>query len=325
MRNLLTTNYGLSITGSQIIDGRSCFTDLEYFYITIPAANKKDINMEQAALAYHLVENGYPYTAYPIPNRQQDWVTNYEGENYIVLRGGALKKEVQDQHGQSLAYFHKENSAYHFEPQSISSYGQWKTLWISKLTFVEHYLTEESKKQSDPYDHLLMNHLPYIIGVSENAIQYMQESEQERRYRDCDRGTIAFQRYQDQLLRPTIWSTDLVYDHPTRDIAEYIRTKLLWGEKREVSMVRLFLEEYESVQPLSVFSWRLLYARLIYPIHLFDQIEKSFYETDRKQSYQQMARLFDRQHVYEHHLADLFHGEHPNFYELDLPMLHWIQ
>src|SRR5690625_4610094 len=122
-----------------------------------------------------------------------------------------------------------------------------------------------------------------------------------------------------------IWSAFAVYEHARRDIAEYIRTKLLWGEKREVSMVRLFLEEYESVQPLSVFSWRLLYARLIYPIHLFDQIEKSFYETDRKQSYQQMARLFDRQHVYEHHLADLFHGEHPNFYELDLPMLHWIQ
>src|SRR5690625_7456749 len=113
-----------------------------------------------------------------------------------------------------------------------------------------------------------MNHLPYIIGVSENAIQYMQESEQERRYRDCDRGTIAFQRYQDQLLRPTIWSTDLVYDHPTRDIAEYIRTKLLWGEKREVSMVRLFLEEYESVQHVSVIRCRIYFVRFYY-LHIF--------------------------------------------------------
>src|SRR5690625_7933125 len=99
-----------------------------------------------------------------------------------------------------------------------------------------------------------MNHLPYIIGVSENAIQYMQESEQERRYRDCDRGTIAFQRYQDQLLRQTIWSTDLVYDHPTRDIAEYISTKLLLGEKWAVTVVWLCLEEYEAGQQLAAFS-----------------------------------------------------------------------
>lgn len=325
MRNLLAMNYGLSINGSQVIGGRPCFTDREYFYTTIPAANKKDINMEQAALAYHLVENGYPHTAYPIPNMNQDWITNHEGENYIVLRGGAFKENTKGSHAQNLAYFHKDNSTYHFEPQSISSYGQWKSLWISKLTFVEHYLTEESKKQSNRYVRFLMNHLPYIIGISENAIQYMQESERERRYRDCDRGTIAFQRYQDQLLHPTIWSTDLVYDHPTRDIAEYIRAKILWGDEREVADVRLFLHEYESIQPLSVFSWRLLYARLIFPIHIFDQIQKSFYETDMEQSYRQMEALLDRQHIYEHHLAALFHDEQPNFYELDLPMLHWIK
>src|SRR5699024_2456921 len=88
---------------------------------------------------------------------------------------------------------------------------------------------EAKSKTNSNYYRLLMDILPYIIGISENAIQYMQETTEDGRYHEGDQGTIAFQRYHHNLLEPIIWPHDLVYDHPTRDIAEFIRATLLWG------------------------------------------------------------------------------------------------
>src|SRR5699024_2140553 len=95
----------------------------------------------------------------------------------------------------------------------------------------ESYIHQEAKKHPHAYYQYVMDILPYIIGISENAIQYIAESEIDTRFHDADQGTITFQRYQGNLNAPIIWASDLVYDHPTRDLAEYIRFKYLLDRK----------------------------------------------------------------------------------------------
>src|SRR5699024_7041486 len=105
---------------------------------------------------------------------------------------------------QQLAAFHAIGSTYPFEPKKISSYGKWKELWINKLTVYETKAAQEAKKHPSAYYENVMNMLPYMIGMSENAIQYVQESEQDNRFHEHDQGTICFHRYTGQLLQPAL-------------------------------------------------------------------------------------------------------------------------
>lgn len=324
LKDLLATYYAVSMNEEIIIDGKSSFKDEEYLYFTILATDNKAIHMEQTTLAYYLIENGYHQTAFPIPNIHGDWITNYAGKDYIVLKVSILQHDVPGKHGILLARFHQLNRSYHYEPQYISSYGQWKRLWIDKCTAFEREIDTESQKHANDYYRLLINVLPYIIGMSENAIQYMQESEREGRHDPSDQGTISFQRYHDHLIRPIIWQTDLVYDHIARDLAEYIREKFLNHTGEVLHDVWNFLEEYQSVRPLTPFSWRLLYARLIFPVHLYDCIEQAFYTKDFEGSFLELTNMLEKQVKYEQQLRDFIHKISSEYVELHIPMLQWL-
>src|SRR5690625_2214043 len=203
-----------------------------------------------------------------------------------------LQGEVPSSHGELLADFHQKHTAYGYEPENISSYGQWKQLWINKLMLFEKQIVQEAKlKTNSNYYRLLMDILPYIIGISENAIQYMQETMEDGRYHERSEGTIAFRRYHHNLLEPIIWPHDLVYDHPTRAIAAFIRATLLSSSGQSEAAVISFMNAYQSIRPLSIFSWRILYARLIFPIPIFALLQKSFIIQDDDNHYLETVDL----------------------------------
>ncbi len=324
MRDLLNTFYAIHISEELLIEERVAFKSGNNIYFIILATNNKAIHMEQSLLAYHLVENGYDQMAYPIPNNYGEWITNYRDENYLVLKVNHIQENIQSGHGALLARFHQKNNTYAYEPQHISSYGQWKNLWIDKLTSFENKIMEEAKENRNDYYRLLVDILPYLIGVSENAIQYVQESEREYRYNQSDQGTITFQRYHNQLLRPIIWHTDLVYDHLARDLAEYVRYQLIQNGEKSFDNISLFLKDYQSIHPLSIFSWRLLYARLIYPVHLFDLIEQAIIDQNYERHVQQLKQILERQSNYEHCLSQFFQRIELDYHNLQIPILQWL-
>ncbi|MFD1039467.1 hypothetical protein ACFQ3N_13845 [Virgibacillus byunsanensis] len=322
--NLLSTYYAIPDGERMILDEMEGIKTDEYLYFTISANNKEIIHMEQAALAYYLAENNYKQVAIPIPNVHGEWFTKYQDKKYLVLQVQSIQDRPHISHGKLLANFHHTGANYSYEPNEISSYGQWKELWIDKITIFENQIGQEAKNNSNRYCELLMDILPYLIGISENAIQYVQESEHETRYHETDQSTITFQRYQSNCLKPVIWTGDLMYDHPTRDLAEYIRVKLLYGDQRSMDEVSLFLKEYQTIRSLSVFSWRLLYARLVFPIHLFDVIGKGFLSVNHDQSYERLTDVIKNQVVYEDRLDKFFQYAGVDNESLHIPVLHWL-
>src|SRR5699024_11916557 len=129
------------------------------------------------------------------PNPQYERDKQYEDRPHMVVRVKNASAESQAAHGEQLVAFHTTGALYQYEPQTISSYGQWKTLWIEKLTAFEEAIGSAAKNHSNAYYSLLMDFLPYVIGLSENAIQYMQESEIEQRFHDTYQGKSLFSRY----------------------------------------------------------------------------------------------------------------------------------
>lgn len=323
MKELLLLNYNIHAIEQLSVNERTGYRDKDYYYFIISSVDKEMIHLEQAALAYYLTENGYNHTAIPIPTINNNWFVEKDNQFYMVLRVSDLRKELSKSHGKVLAEFHNVSNTYSYEPKEISSYGLWKELWIQKLTAFEHKIKQESSSNRNRYYRLLVDIFPYIIGISENAIQYLQESEAEKRYHNSDQGVFSFRRYNGNILNPIIWMDDLVYDHPTRDLAEFIRYRLL-DDTLIQSEIASFLNDYQSERPLSIFSWRLLYSRLAYPIHFFDFIEEGFRGQTYEQYYEELKNMLRKQKRYENRLGRLFENLNVNFEEFDVPTMKWL-
>ncbi|WP_163971556.1 protein kinase family protein [Oceanobacillus halotolerans] len=324
MEQLLHTYYGIQNGEELLVNQRKGIIADNSIYFIMDANNNEIIHMEQAVLSSYLAKHHYPYVAEPIQNIHGDWFTTYQGKKYMVLQVNHMKETSHLPHGEELANFHNIGATYQYQPQTISSYGQWEQLWINKLTIFENQIEQYTTERSTYYARLLMDSLPYLIGISENAIQYLHESEQEQRFHEVDQGTITFHRYQSNVLQQIIWPDDLIYDHPTRDLAEFIRVKWLEGTENPNQEVIQFLNDYQTVRPLSIFSWRLIYARLLFPIHLFDVIAKSFLAQSTEDHYAKLDYMLKQQTVYESRLRDFFHVVGLDTESLSIPVLNWL-
>lgn len=324
MKNFLQQYYNLTMSQQEYIAGKLGFKNDEYFYFIMTLDNNKGLFMEQALLANFLVDIGYLHMTTPLLNKYGDWITTYQGREYVVLYATYLSNNISSQESHSLAHFHEKNTIYPYEPQIASSYGKWKTLWIHKLTKYEELIKEEAQAYPTVfYDHV-MDVFPYFIGLSENAIQYVQECEFEHRYHDVDQGTITFQRYRNQLSERVLWMNELFYDHPVRDIAEYIREKLLNIGEEGLKDCLTFLNEYTAVRPLSPFSYRMLIGRLLFPIHFFDFLEHVLMTKEPMKFYDQLLEVCEKQSLYEASIRNLFNQLTSEDKHLQIPMLQWL-
>ncbi|ASN04877.1 protein kinase family protein [Virgibacillus necropolis] len=324
MKNLLATYYGIQTEGTCFLDGAEGFIGNEYIYFIIPAENKEAIHIEQLALAYYLFENGVNNVAVPVENVNGEWTTLFMGDEYTVVKMRPLDRNLKLSHGKLLAHLHRVGAGYPFEPQDFSSYGQWKQLWINKLTAFEQKMEQDDTLYKSPYHRKLSDLFPYIIGISENAIQYLQETEFDNRFHESDKGTIAYKRYTNQCNRDVIWHGDFIYDHPVRDLAEHIRYCILYQNEKGVENVIEFLQDYQKERSLSIFSWRLLYARLLYPVHFFDLMEKGFTSTSYDSLLSSLTDLQLKQIRYEKFMGDFFQTVGIEHDEWKIPVVDWL-
>src|SRR5690625_2746657 len=140
MRYMLDAYYDIQVNHEVNVDGRSGYQTHHldnYTYFIIRVKNNKAIHMEQALLAYFLIENGFEQTVLPIQNLHGEWITVIKDESFIVCRGKKREQIKVISHGRELAHFHLTSMTYPYEPTHLSSYGQWKELWIEKLTYIE--------------------------------------------------------------------------------------------------------------------------------------------------------------------------------------------
>ncbi|ASK62865.1 hypothetical protein CFK37_12250 [Virgibacillus phasianinus] len=325
MKNLLITYYGIQTEGTCFLDGAEGFIGNEYIYFIIPAGNKEAIHTEQLALCYYLFENNVNKMAVPVQNINGEFTTLFMGEEYIVVKMLPVDRESNRSHGQELARFHHIGSGYPYEPQDFSSYGQWKQLWINKLTAFEQKIDQDEALYQSPYHRKLSDLFPYIIGISENAIQYLQEAEYDNRFHESDQGTITYKRYTNQCNRDVMWHGNFMFDHPVRDLAEHIRYCILYqGEQGKDNVVE-FLQDYQKERSLSVFSWRLLYARLLYPVHFFDLMEKGFASASYDSLLSSLVDLQHKQLRYEKFMGEFFERFDVDHKEWKIPVIDWLQ
>lgn len=267
-------HYPIDVPAKQIADMPfEAFSDESYYYFIIPTSLSEKNVYELYTITLHYHRQGWTQLLCPLFNIHSQFITTVDNKTYILCY--ALKNSQTNLGGSMLSRFHLTGFSYPYQPGSISSYGKWQQLWIDKIDQYEAYyrhllqkrpMTSDSRKIADLF--------PYIIGLAENAIQYMHIINQETRFNDHDQPTITFGRYHDQINQPFIWSHQLVYDHPVRDIAEKLRPIMKQKDGLQNEHITLFLQEYLNWNPLSVFGWKLLFCRLLFPVHLLEYVDQ---------------------------------------------------
>lgn len=109
-----------------------------------------------------------------------------------------------------------------------------------------------ASKPHHAFDKLFIESFPYYLGLGENAIQYLADTELDDRPLPVDSGTICHQRFTRETWENAFsLPVDFVFDHGGRDIAECLRYDFLTGR-----------------QTIDELFWQNTTERLRYPLFL---------------------------------------------------------
>nr|WP_276561712.1 spore coat protein YutH [Bacillus sonorensis] len=262
-------------------------------FLIIPVSHFSESELEELYyMSQYLQEQRDPYVPAFLFTKDGDLTFEENGAAYVLLQAAPRFTNRSVPFGAELAEFHQKGRGYPYEVKETTRIGQWKELWGKRLDQLEQFWIQKSQSpQLQPFEKRFIESFPYYLGLTENAIQYLADTELDDQPQSVDSGTICQQRLtcetwkQEPLIKvPVEW----VLDHAARDLAEYARS--VFQQKQDVDEVALFLQQYEQVSPLSSFSKRLMYSRLLFPLHYFETVEGYYISPESEQ------------HVYENKL-----------------------
>lgn len=334
LQKMLENHYGITAQEQLKIDRYDALAGNGWLYLISKPGGKEEADiMELEQLTRHLRNYGDQNVPMFLQTKDGNYITTWEQTNYCVL----ANRQVEHQQrrvklGRKLARFHERGRMVPFQVERTSRIGQWKELWEKRLEQMERVwngLLFQSPE--DEFEQMFIESFPYYMGLTENAIQYLVDTEIDAEPSETDGGTVCHERFtrktwesgQYLIKNPFDW----VFDHRSRDLAEWTRERYFRNSQTYHMEMKGFFDEYQSISPLSDFSWRLLYSRLIFPLHYFDCIE-SYYitrsEQDKKLLEEQLGKILRQSTEYEKFLAGFFHITGAPIHRLNLPQLEWL-
>lgn len=301
--------FGVKVEKSLIPHNRAFQSGLHVFIIEPVHLDIHQIN-ELHQLALFLRSKGDLTVAEFVRAKSGSFLVKLNDEQVVLLKYPIRTYRRNYHIPEELAILHKRGRSFPQKMTYINRIGQWKFLWEKRLDQMELFWQEKVKQQpKNEFDKLFIHSFPYYLGLTENAIQYVVDTELDSQVQQSDSATICHLRFTGNLYRNGVKiPTDWVFDHCSRDLAEWMRHSYFQQNHRSIRAIENFLERYTMVAPLSDFSWRLLYARLLFPIHYFECIEDYYINEENEGSQQYLNRLNEilrNSNGYEQFLAQI--------------------
>jgi spore coat protein YutH len=335
LQKMLENQYGITAPEYVKLESYDALRGNGWLYlISNPAGKGEEDITELEKIAEHLRNYGDQFVPIFLPSKDGELITTWEQKKYCVLANRQIEEQKKIKLGRNLAKFHERGRRVPFQIERSSRIGQWKSLWEKRLEQMEKvwngllFQTPE-----DEFEKMFVDSFPYYLGLTENAIQYLVDTELDDEPKETDSGTVCHERFtiktwgnpQDNYMikNPFDW----VFDHRSRDLAEWTRERYFRNFQTYDVDLKRFFEEYQSIAPLSSFSWRLLYSRLIFPLHYFECIENYYItrsEQDKKVLEDQLSKILRQSSEYERFLAGFLQLAGAPIKRLNLPQLEWL-
>jgi spore coat protein YutH len=332
LQRMLKEVYGISADSEVSLGRYHGYKHDEGLYLIMSANGLKEQEIsELARIAEHMQKFGDRNVSKLLVDKDGKQICEWHGNKYCVLMNRAAPAPEVKKTGRKLAKFHARGRQIPFKVESRSRVGQWKELWEKRLDQMEKVWS--GKLYTEPeseFERMFLESYPYYMGLAENAIQYLVDTELDDKPTRIDHGTVCHERFTTSVWRDSYFVKnpfDWVFDHASRDIAEWVRDRYFANIQTSQPDIKNFFTEYQSMTVLSPFSWRLLYARLLFPLHYFESIENYYItqlEQTRNQLEDQLQKYLKQSSDHERFLS--------NFYQLceapvkaaKIPAVDWL-
>jgi spore coat protein YutH len=224
-----------------------------------------------------------------ILNKDKNIVTFIDDVPYILMR---IYVNINKKSNLSEITFISLNNI-NIKNNKVLDRSDWVTLWSAKIDYFEYQISQVGKKYP-----IICEYLSYYIGLAENAISYVKNTIIDLKPGEYDGLTLCHKRIK---AKDTVFDLynpiSFIIDYPVRDLGEYIKTEFfndndIWTE----------LDEYFKNCDLSLYSKRLLYARLLFPSYFFDVYEDI---VEGKIKEDDILKIVDKAKEYEEFLVEL--------------------
>lgn len=266
MKNFIDYYYNINVSEiKHIHDKYFIYTNNERYMLKV--FGDTDFFMVYEYLANQL--DKYLYFFRIVKNRQNDYLTYIDDKPYILLK-------LSDINNNTISIYDIKINQFFEYSNKISRLIRfpWVKLWENKIDYFEEWCYLKQNQYKNMYS---LFH--YFIGIAENAVLYLKITEAEEKVEEIDRLVISHNRLSmDSSLYDYYDPTNIVLDHPSRDVSEYIKSTYVHGNFD----IKL-LEEYLNEHHFSKYGLRLLYARILFPSFFFDYIDEMIlnsYDTD---------------------------------------------
>ena len=204
----------------------------------------------------------YNYFFEIIPNRFNLLYIYINNKIYILLKLSNIKNS-------KISIYDIKTNLYLSGYKSIENYSDfWVEKWEKKIDYLELWIEERKTTSNELY-----SICQFYIGLGELGIAYLKNNTRYLISNEYDEISIQHNRIcVDSSLYDYYDPTNIVIDHNSRDISEYIKSVLI----SNVNMIDFVdvLDNFFDIHSFSKFGFNMLYGRIIFPTYFFDYLEE---------------------------------------------------
>lgn len=300
MKNII--NYYYNLFPNEIINNDNYFSfnlDNEIYHFVIYDRNIEE-KEEIFNINTNMINNNIPVHEI-IKNKQNEIITFYEDIPYVLYKVYInVKKEI---------------SLPEINYMSYSSYNnndlKWINLWINRIDYLEKQISQIGKKYP-----IILNSFSYYIGLSENAISYLQNTLNETTKEEIDKFSYISHKkiYPNDTIYNLYNPLNIIYDHKARDLAEYIKSSFFKNNNN----IFKELDEYFKYNYFSIYAIKITIARILFPNYYFDLYDLIIQDKTKEK---EIINITNKSNEFEKYLKNIF-LYFSKFYKI--PQIEWI-
>lgn len=256
MKNFIDYYYSFNIYNITMKDGKYFFFNEKEKYL-FKMCDNYDILYCYDKIKNQLDKYGYFFSV--IKNINNSYVTLIDRKSYVLLKLTNIKND-------RISIFDIKTDIYidlNYELKNIN-YFNWIDMWEKKVDYFESIL----QSKYDTYK-IIFSLFHYFIGMAENAILYLKETEKTENRTEYDRLVISHIRLgTENELYDYYDPTNIIIDHPSRDISEYLKSMFI-NKNWDIDVLKDYLKRHK----FSNYGIRVMISRIIFPSFFFDYLE----------------------------------------------------
>lgn len=300
------------------------FRNGHQYYLMIPFHHFQHVNIDEVVrMSQHLEQSGLRKVGQFVANNDGQWLTKINDQDVVLITVSSIPTREQQPLATQLEQFHRVGRRFSFQDLSNTPFEKWPEYWAFRIDQLEKWrdVCIEENDGSD-FTHWFLTTYPYYMALAENAIQYSVDLRIDEGLQE--EPSICHARFNEQQWNSSIQlkkPSDWVIDHPSRDLAEWLRTIVLSREDYQ-KVIPSLIDHYQNTQTLTPYSVNLIFSRLLFPIHYIETIEEYYVNKDertRNDINKRLITMLNKSRVYENFLYNL-----PSLFDQKIKTISWL-